>query len=629
MQFLTELKRRNVFRVAAAYLVTSWLLLQVIDVVGPILGLPDAFARYVLFLLAVGIIPAVVFSWVYELTPEGVRRESEVKHSESITPRTGHRLDRVIMVVLALAVGLLLFDKFMLRAAPETVDTERTQAGLPDAAAPETPAPPTESGRRSVAVLPFVARSNGPDDDYFADGLTEEIINALAQLPDLLVTARTSAFHFKDLNLPVDEIARRLGVDHLVEGSVRRAGEQLRISAQLIRAGDGFNLWSENYDRRTQDTFEVQEDIAEKIATALDVVLNAESREAMRRVGVRNVEAFTEYQKGRELFDRAHNNVDLISLLRQANGPFEKVVALAPATPDAYLSMNDLYSHILMDQSSGKIDGNITGQDVRDAPAALQRNYDLAVKYARNRGQRLSAELDRAYVLGDWAGLSMKADQWLADPGYDISYWAQMVSYTLGSAEAARLAFERRAEANPMLRMAWVHVIRTHLWQGDIEGALRAGDRAARILNNTSVWQSPSGIQALVAGGRETEARQLANGISASAGRIIALFMIAALEGDEERAAELQQQFLSEAGLDDTTTLTMEALRGNRNEANRLAGIIDRRPFGHLGLMLSVLMCACGAPFDLEATPVLAGKFAESGLVWPPPTPLNFPLKNW
>jgi len=181
-----------------------------------------------------------VFAWVFELTPEGVKRDSEVDHSQSITRRMGRKLDRAIIVILALAVSLLLFDKFVLTATVPAPPPSVEIVADGGAAGQAVPAPVSDSGK-SVAVLPFVAMSNGPDDDYFSDGLTEEIINGLAQVPDLLVTARTSAFHFKGQNLPVADIARQLGVAHVVEGSVRRAGEQLRITAQLVRAADGFH----------------------------------------------------------------------------------------------------------------------------------------------------------------------------------------------------------------------------------------------------------------------------------------------------------------------------------------------------------------------------------------------------
>ena len=225
MQLFEELKRRNVFRVAAAYLVISWLLLQVVDVVGPLLNMSDELGRYLLFLMAIGFIPAMGFAWAFEMTPEGVKRESDVDRSQSLTPETGQKLNRLIIVMLALAVGLLLFDKFMLRDESPGQNNRVASTAQPTS---ETPAPQPGIGAmvsKSVAVLPFAVMSNGPDDDYFADGLTEEIINSLAQLPDLLVTARTSAFHFKGQNLPIGDIAEQLGVTHVVEGSVRRAGE--------------------------------------------------------------------------------------------------------------------------------------------------------------------------------------------------------------------------------------------------------------------------------------------------------------------------------------------------------------------------------------------------------------------
>ena len=268
MRLYEELRRRNVLRVGAAYLVGSWLLLQIVDVVGPILHLPESFARYLLFLLIIGLLPALMFAWVFELTPQGVRRECEVDPARSTTRHTGRRLDRAIIVTLALAVSVLLFDRLVLDGTDPAQPASSTATSMSEAPTADERQPAAAPAASSVAVLPFVAMSRGPDDDYFTDGLTEEIINALAQVPDLLVTARTSAFHFKGQNLPIADIAAQLGVAHIVEGSVRRAGDQLRITAQLIRAADGFHLWSETYDRRTEDTFAVQTDIAEQVARA-------------------------------------------------------------------------------------------------------------------------------------------------------------------------------------------------------------------------------------------------------------------------------------------------------------------------------------------------------------------------
>ena len=271
MSLITELKRRNVFRVAAAYAVIAWVLAQVADLAFDNFGTPDWVPKTVLFVLILGFPLAIFFAWAFELTPEGVKKEKDVDRSQSITHQTGRKLNFLITAVLILAVGLLLVDKFVLRDSETHVATDAIVASATD---------------KSVAVLPFVAMSSGPDDEYFADGMTEEILNSLTHLPDLLVTARTSAFAFKGLDESIPEIAAKLGVAHVVEGSVRRAGDQLRITAQLIRAHDGFHLWSETYDRSAADSFGVQGEIAAKIAAALDIVLDEVQLEKMRASGL-------------------------------------------------------------------------------------------------------------------------------------------------------------------------------------------------------------------------------------------------------------------------------------------------------------------------------------------------------
>ncbi len=620
-----ELKRRNVFRVGIAYLVTSWLLLQIIDVIGPILQFSDDVARYVLFLVAIGFIPVLIIAWAFELTPDGVKRESAVDRSRSIAPRTGRKLDRAIIVILVIAVGFLLFDKMLVN--DDGLQPVSSNPAAFDQGTPLLPAPVAEQ-RKSVAVLPFVAMSNGPDDDYFSDGLTEEIINSLAQLPDLLVTARTSAFHFKGQNISIEDIARQLGVAHVVEGSVRRAGEQLRITAQLIRAEDGFHLWSETYDRRTEDTFAVQEDIAEKIALALDVVLDDELRGRMRRVGIGDVEAFTEYQKGWAFFERAHGADNLISLLRQGNSHFEQAVRFAPDFPDAYLHISDLYSHILLSQANGELDGTITESDIQNAPENLRRNYDLVVRYAKNDGERLSAEHDRALVLGNWNGLSALTDRALSTPGCDAGYWIQLTSAAFGKSRNLLDAFARVAACDPLSVRSWVHMMGASLWLGDLPLALATAEKAMNSVQGE--WLTRTYILALARGGRVAEADKMTSThLRSDSEQLIAKFMVAAVVGDADRAWDNQQEYLGKHGPNDYISLVMEAARGNRNEANRLAALIDGRPFGYMSLMQAIYWCTCGAPFDLEAAPVFASMLSGSGLPWPPYSPLAFPLKDW
>ena len=329
MSLIAELKRRNVVRVGAAYIVIGWVLAQVAEFAFSNFGAPEWVLKAVVVVLMLGLPLALFFAWAFEMTPDGVKREKDVDRSQSITTTTGRKLDRIIIGVLVFAVGWFAWDKFS-PATPTDITEEIVSIELTGS---------------SVAVLPFVAMSTGPDDGYFADGLTEEILNSLAQLPELLVTSRTSAFSFKGTDLPVQEIAAALQVEHIVEGSVRRSGDRLRVTAQLIRADDDSHLWSETYDSTSTDAIAVQEDIAEKIAVAMDIVLDDDKRKAMREVGLRDPEAFTLYQKGNEKFNLAHGQMRTTVGLKQANEYYDKVIERVPSFAPAYLDRSDLAQH--------------------------------------------------------------------------------------------------------------------------------------------------------------------------------------------------------------------------------------------------------------------------------------------
>ena len=622
-----ELKRRNVFRVGVAYLVASWLLLQIVDVVGPILRLSDEFPRYLLFLLLVGLLPALVFAWVFELTPEGLKRESEVDPSRSPGRRTGRKLDRAIIVILALAVGTLLFDKFALNGTRPLPAPATEAAGgehVPEQAAPATAA---DSGK-SVAVLPFAVMSNGPDDDYFADGLTEEIINALGQAPDLLVTARTSAFFFKGQNLPVAEIAAQLGVAHVVEGSVRRAGEQLRITAQLIRANDGFHLWSETYDRRAADTFAVQSDIAEQVVRALNVLLDGPSRERMQRVGTRDVEAFIAHQKGIELFERAHIEPNQISLLQQSNVQFEIAIERAPDLFPAYDYHSDLFVHALISHAAGQLDGDVTDTLLASAPQALASDMQRAVQHARTNAERYRAEVGKALLLGPWRGLSLLTQAAATTSNCETPAWLQEVGPFPGQAEQVLAALDRMGKCDPLRTRPVVHSTGIELLLGRPDAAARRARAGLQRFDHPFLARQLS-LAVAFGGDPEGAGAEATQRIRREDERLLTLAMLAAVRGDASAAARHQHGWLGVVGSNDRDSLVLEALRGNRNEANRLAGEIDARPFGHMVLLQAIYSCVCGAPFDLEAAPVFASMLQDSGLGWPPVKPYELPLKDW
>jgi adenylate cyclase len=621
MSFFEELKRRNVFRVAIAYAITAWVLLQAVDLVLENISAPDWVMQVFMLALAIGFPLALFFAWAFEMTPDGVKRESEVDRSKSIAPQTGQKLNLAIIGIMAIALVWFVWDKFGASsdvAAPVEVASPNVIETVND---PVTTV-------KSIAVLPFVAMSDGPDDEYFADGLTEEILNSLAQLPELLITARTSSFHFKGQDVPVQEIAAALGVEHIVEGSVRRSGDRLRVTAQLIRSEDGFHLWSENYDSNSADSLQVQEDIAEKIAEAMNVVMDDTRREAMRKSGLRNAEAFVNYQKAIELYNLAHDDVDMIEYLRRANQQFDKVIAQVPDYAPAYIHHTDLYGHILMNQSVGRPINGVTGQDISDAQEFLMTDLALAAEHARNSSERYNIELDQAYLSGNWRGMQQKLERSLSESGCSQAGWGEGIAAMYGVSDQYALRARDIRECDPMRSRSWFDESRAFIWAGDPAEALKIAREGTEVTPGNTL--SRGLITALVANGLYEEADStITTHLQIKAEVLRSRILKSAVMGDREMAVRLQQELMQ----DPTGVLfwnpTYYAWTGERENINRHAAELDSQPFGSQSLIIVVLACACGAPWDIEATPNFAARIREAGMHWPPASPIHFPLKDW
>ena len=322
MNFLEELRRRNVLRVGAAYLVVGWFVLQSIDVVFPILGFDEALGRPILALLVIGLPVALLMAWFLELTPEGLKHEKDVDRSVAAPNPAGRRLDRIIIVVLVAAIGLLLVERFVLQPTVE----------------PQATAVVTD---HSLAVLPFVNLSGNEADEYFSDGLTETLLHMLAQIPELKVAARTSVFAFKGRDLDVRDIGVSLGVAHILEGSVQRYGNKLRITAQLVEAATGFHLWSQNFDRDMDDIFTVQDEIAASVADALQVTLlgnGGADGTRLAGVGTGDAEAYELFLQGLE-----QKNVGSYGSLPQAENLLKRALSLDPTFAEAKLELAKVY----------------------------------------------------------------------------------------------------------------------------------------------------------------------------------------------------------------------------------------------------------------------------------------------
>ena len=267
MSLLNELKRRNVFRVGAAYVVVAWLVIQVVETILPAFGFGVAAVRIVTIAFGIGLVPTLIFAWAFEMTPEGLKKESEVDRTQSIPPYASKKLDRMIMVVLALALGYFAFDKFVLDPSRDATELESAREEARTEAVIES------FGVKSIAVIPFLNLSSDSEQAFFADGVAEEILNLLAKIPELRVISRSSSFTFRGDDVEIPEIGRRLNAAHILEGSVRRAGNRIRITAQLIEANSDTHLWSGTFERTLDDIFAIQDEIAAHIVESLKVEL--------------------------------------------------------------------------------------------------------------------------------------------------------------------------------------------------------------------------------------------------------------------------------------------------------------------------------------------------------------------
>jgi TolB-like protein/tetratricopeptide (TPR) repeat protein len=336
VSFFEELKRRNVIKVAIAYVVVAWLVMQFTDVVLNNIEAPDWVFLAIMLVLGIGFLFALFFSWAFEMTPEGLKRDHEVDRTQSITQQTGKKLNNLIFVVMALALGYFLYDKLVLSTARDAALVEATTRAVTAQTTAETEA--TMELENSIAVLPFVNMSG--DEDYFADGLSEELLNLLAKIPDLKVTARTSSFKFKGQNEDLRLIGNALNVTKVLEGSVRRSGARLRVTAQLINVADGYHLWSETYDREMIDIFEMQDDIAANIIRSLKLQLHDGVGAPTSGLPTASMEAYQLYLEAKGLPALFESNLPA----GEAAAKYRRALTLDPNFIEAHIGLaEDLF----------------------------------------------------------------------------------------------------------------------------------------------------------------------------------------------------------------------------------------------------------------------------------------------
>ena len=494
---------------------------------------------------------------------------------------------------------------------------------------------------RSVAVMPFVALTSGPDDEYFADGLTEDVVNALWAVPEMDVIAFSSTAHFRGAEVSLANLRQSLDVAHIVEGAVRRTDQRVRVTAKLVRAADGKQLWSRAYDRPITDVLEIQTDIAENIAQSLDVVLDDEEVAAMQRAGLRNVDAYVSYRKANALQSKAHGELPQIPTLIEANRLFQETVHAAPGFFPAHFVQTDLYTHVLLNAAAGNPQSDLSVMTVEDASREFRTLLSTAYDAARN-------DLERAYVgavatlySDDWSNAGEYLDRIFATRRCAIDeQWTQILSTAFGRAQAARDFFDHTTRCAPFFTIQWVNAAMARLYLGDPAGALDTIEEAkARVGFNPLLERTR--FEALLAAGRLDAAEETLQQLNGRV-RMIEQIGMHAMRAERDRAEALAQKLYAEGehnayedlaaplGDDgDALILSIAPIIGDREAANAAAARIDARDFGPVQLAISTHYCLCGAPFDLEATPNFAAQLEASGLQWPPAAPIDYPLKDW
>ena len=431
MSIFTELSRRNVFRVGIAYAVASWVLLQIFDVISPIFELPEWAPKLIFVILAIGLVPALIFAWVFEMTPEGLKKESEVDRSASIVSATGHRLNYVITGFLIVAVALLLVErqfKPVVVAEPDAVvASEEVQTG------------------KSIAVLPFVNMSSDAEQEFFSDGITEEILNSLASVKELKVAGRTSSFAFKGQNDDLRRIGDALGVNHILEGSVRKAGAQVRITAQLIQVDNGFHLWSETYDRELTDVFAIQDEIANEILKQLRSELLTEEvvvAEARRT----NPEVYELYLQAKQrIYTRIRPEIERsVEELDQAIQMDEEYAPVFAQRGIAMLLLSDQQYGSIPNDESARRGKRYFDQALQLDPNLAEGWAGLGLYYINNGSNDTEAAIDALAK-----ALSINPNL------IDASNWLQIALRNAGDVLGSMEIIEEMVERDPLYRPAF------------------------------------------------------------------------------------------------------------------------------------------------------------------------------
>jgi serine/threonine-protein kinase len=450
--FLAELKRRHVYRVAIAYAVVAWLLIQVATQVFPFFEIPNWVVRLVVLVSVLGFPISLIIAWAFEMTPQGMKREGAIAPNEYIPHWSTRKFAALIVTIAMFATGVLWFQ--LVRSKP-TSPAQITAAAMPS--------------QKSIAVLPLLNESGDPGDEYFSDGLSEELIAALAQVRGLKVIGRSSSFRFKDKKEESKAIGEKLGVSTLLEGTVRKQGDQVRIVAELINAADGSELWSRTFDRELKDIFAVQSEIAMAVATSLELTVLGANEKSAQNAATKSVEAHNAYLQGHFYFERRN-----LEDYRKSVGFFDQAIHLDPGYALAYAERSEAWAWI----------GDLSSEKQKEAWAAAGTDAEKAVA--------IDPHLAEAHAALGWVRffIEWKFAEGLAELGraQELSPWnptandlmARVVVYLGQFQEAEKLA-RQAIELDPLGYQARTSLARVLSAEGKLDEAEAAGRKGVEL----------------------------------------------------------------------------------------------------------------------------------------------------
>jgi len=561
--FFSELKRRNVYKVAVAYLIVGWLAVQVATQVFPFLEIPNWVVRLVIAVIAIGFPIALVIAWAFELTPEGIKR-TESADAAGEHSRGGAWI-AVVVIAAALSLGLFLLGRYTAGHA-----TVRQNAS----AATEVP---TEISQKSIAVLPLLNESGDPKDEYFSDGLSEELIAALAQINELKVIGRSSSFRFKERKEEPKTIGEKLGVATLLEGTVRKQGDRVRIVAELINAADGIELWTRTFDRDLKDIFAVQQEIAAAVASSLKATLLGTDQRLSANAATKNPEAHNEYLLGHYYFQRRN-----LEDYRKAFGHYDEAIRLDPDYALAYAERSEMWTLI----------GDLTGEGKTAWPKA-RVDAEKAVTVAPALAEAHAA-LGWVRFFTEWKfaeGLSeLKRAKELAPANPTANDLLARVIVYLGRLDEAEKQGRQAVELDPLAFPAQNNLARILWYEGKLDEADAIARKAAELHQAAASNRRWQVLVAIRRGDSETALREAQSEPDESYRRF-ELAVAQYARGDHKAAdAALADLIANNRGLD-YQVAQVYAVRGDKEKAFEWLQIaLDNRDTGMLALLVEPLL---------------------------------------